>query len=143
MQNSTLPHPPWLLNRDEIVLRCNVSFSCSTTGEKHMFQWLNHLVYGRGNAECFEALFLEDDGVTSYLDSISPTYKAWRESTEKRKLLEQTLDDAEWILEYEKRLAKLQKKTTAQRSKAAQAGINTDRLRRLEHHLAGLRRSLD
>jgi hypothetical protein len=108
-----------------------------------MFQWLNHLVYGRGNAECFEELFLEDDGVTSYLDSISPTYKAWRESTEKRKLLEQTLDDAEWILEYEKRLAKLQKKTAAQRSKAAQAGINTDRLQRLEHHLAGFRRSLD
>jgi hypothetical protein len=104
---------------------------------------LNRDEVGRGNAEYCEELFAEDDGVTSYLDSISPTYKAWRESTEKRKLLEQKLDDAEWILEYEKRLAKLQKKTAAQRSKAEQTGINTERLRRLEHHLAGLRRSLD
>jgi hypothetical protein len=143
MQISTLPHPPGLLNRDEVVLRCNASFSCSTTGEKHMFRWLNHLVYGRGNAECFEELFAEDDGVTSYLDSISPTYKAWQESQEKRDLLAQKLDDAEWVLEYEKRLAKLRKKTAAQRSKGEQSGIDTDRLRRLEHHLAGLRRSLD
>jgi hypothetical protein len=53
------------------------------------------------------------------------------------------IQNAEWILAYEKRLAKLQKKTAAQRLKAEQAGINPDRLRRLEHHLAGLRRSLD
>jgi hypothetical protein len=88
-------------------------------------------------------LFPEDDGVTSYLDSISPSYKAWRESDEKRTLLAQQLDDAEWILNYEKRLVALQKKTATQRSKATRAGINTDRLRKLEHHLAGLRRSLD
>jgi hypothetical protein len=37
----------------------------------------------------------------------------------------------------------LPKKTAAQRSKVGQAGTNTERLRKLEHHLAGLRRSLD
>jgi hypothetical protein len=61
----------------------------------------------------------------------------------KKERLEQELKDAEWILEYEKRLLSLQKKTTTQRSRAEQSGNNTDRLRRLEHHLAGLRRSLD
>jgi hypothetical protein len=102
-------------------------------------------------AGTWKSLVPEDDGVTGYLDSISPSYKVWRESREKRDLLAQRLrdllaqrlDDAEWILDYEKRLAKLQKKTAAQRLKAGQAGINTDRLRKLEHHLAALRRSLD
>jgi hypothetical protein len=131
------------LNRDEVVLRCNVGFSCSTTGEKHMFRWLNRLVYGGSNTECFEELVPEDDGVTGYLDSISPSYKASRESQDKRDLLAQQLDDAEWILNYKKRLAALQKETATQRSEATQAGANTDRLRKLEHHLAGLRRSLD
>jgi hypothetical protein len=49
---------------------------------------------------------------------------------------------AGWILDYEKRLEKLQAKATAQRSKAGQAGANTERLRKLEHHLAGLRRGI-
>lgn len=61
----------------------------------------------------------------------------------KKDRLEQELKDAEWILDYEKRLLSLQKKTATQRSRAEQVGTNTDRLRRLEHHLAGLRRSLD
>lgn len=60
----------------------------------------------------------------------------------KKARLEQELKDADWILEYEKRLINLQKKTAAQRSRAEQVGANTDRLRRLEHHLAGLRRNL-
>jgi hypothetical protein len=56
--------------------------------------------------------------------------------------LRQELDDAEWILAHEKRLITLQKETEAQRSQAEQSGANTDRLRRLEHHLAGLRQNL-
>jgi hypothetical protein len=35
----------------------------------------------------------------------------------KKDRLEQELEDAEWILEYERRLAALQKKTAAQRSR--------------------------
>jgi hypothetical protein len=65
-----------------------------------------------------------------------------RDCQKKERLLEE-LRNAEWILNYEKRLAALQKKTAAQRSKAAQAGTNAEQLRRLEHHLAELRRSLD
>ena len=71
--------------------------------------------------------------------------KQWHEQKArelKKERLEQELKDAEWILEYEKRLISLQKKTTAQRSRAEQGGTNTGRLRRLEHHLAGLRRNL-
>ena len=44
--------------------------------------------------------------------------------------------DAEWILDYEKRLARLQAKTR-------KAGINPDRLQKLQHQLAELRRSLN
>jgi Flp pilus assembly protein TadB len=61
----------------------------------------------------------------------------------KKDRLEQELEDAEWILAHEKRLAILQKKTARQRSQSEQVGANTERLRKLEHHLAGLRRSLD
>jgi hypothetical protein len=66
-----------------------------------------------------------------------------RESERKRELLDLQLEDAEWILEYEKRLAELQKKTARQRSRAKQVRADTERLQKLEHHLAGLRRSLD
>jgi hypothetical protein len=61
----------------------------------------------------------------------------------KRERLNRELENAEWILDFEKRRARLQKKTAAQRSEAEHLGLNTDRLRKLEHHLAGLRRSLD
>jgi hypothetical protein len=67
----------------------------------------------------------------------------WCRDREKKHRLEMELQNAEWILEYEKRLARLQAKTAAQQSKAEQAGINTERLRRLEHRIAGVRRSLD
>jgi hypothetical protein len=65
----------------------------------------------------------------------------WRDRN-KQDRLERELDNAEWILDYEKRLINLQKKTAAQRSDTEQAGINTERLRKLEHHLTGLRRNL-
>jgi DNA/RNA-binding domain of Phe-tRNA-synthetase-like protein len=71
--------------------------------------------------------------------------KQWHEQEVrmlKKARLEQELEDAEWILAYERRLTKLQTKTKEQRSRAEQLGANTDRLRRLEHHLSGLRRNL-
>jgi hypothetical protein len=67
---------------------------------------------------------------------------SWLLDFKKKERLSQELTNAEWILNYEKRLTKLQKKTAAHRSKAEQVGTNTDRLRRLEHHLAGLRQNL-
>jgi hypothetical protein len=66
----------------------------------------------------------------------------WEVRALKKARLRQELDDAEWILAHEKRLITLQKETEAQRSQAEQSGANTDRLRRLEHHLAGLRQNL-
>jgi hypothetical protein len=67
---------------------------------------------------------------------------SWLQDFQKKGRLNRELANAEWILAYEKRLIGLQKKTAAQRSRAEQAGANTERLRRLEHHLAGLRRNL-
>jgi hypothetical protein len=61
---------------------------------------------------------------------------------QKKERLNRELANAEWILAYERHLTKLQTKTRAQRSWAEQLGANTERLRRLEHHLSELRRNL-
>lgn len=67
---------------------------------------------------------------------------SWLQDFQKKERLNRELANAEWILAYEKRLTKLQAKTKAQRSRAEQLGANTERLRRLEHHLSALRRNL-
>lgn len=68
--------------------------------------------------------------------------ESYFQDCDRKDLLERELENAEWILEYEKRLAKLQNRTARQRSQAEQVGANPDRLRKLEHHLEGLRRNL-
>jgi hypothetical protein len=135
------------LNRDETVLRCNVGFSCSTTGEKHVFRWLTKQVQPFTVDDLIEDFAPGHRARMARLDERYEAEDRQRHEKEIRKLkkarLEQELKDAEWILDYEKRLINLQKRTATQRSRAEQVGTNTDRLRRLEHHLAGLRRSLD
>jgi hypothetical protein len=71
-----------------------------------------------------------------------PEDDSTREVSQKKERLNRELANAEWILAYEKHLTKLQTKTKAQRSRAEQLGANTERLRKLEHHLSELRRSL-
>lgn len=104
-----------------------------------MFRWFTDL---------FRSYTVED-----YIEQLAPGhkermalyYRGQREKEaqrNKRQLLEQQLEDTEWILDYEKRLISLQKKTAAQRSQAEQVGADPERLRRLEHHLAGLRRNI-
>jgi hypothetical protein len=115
-----------------------------------MFQvidWIEHLcariVYGPEDAE------VSDPELMQALDRAfghappDDFVDSWFQDLKKKERLSQELANAEWILRYDKRLAKLQKKTAAHRSKAAQAGITTERVRKLEHHLAGLRRTLD
>lgn len=93
----------------------------------------------------------EDDSdreVSQVLDSAwSPKpddfANSWLQDFQKKERLNRELANAKWILAYEKRLAKLQTKTKMQRSRAEQLGANAERLRRLEHHLAGLRRNLN
>jgi hypothetical protein len=112
-----------------------------------MFQWFTGLVRPYSVDDLMEEIVPgHRDRMAHEDERRHEEYKRWHEMevrTLRKAHLEQELQDAKWILRYEKRLAKLQKKTRAQRSKAGQAGINTDRLRKLEHHLAGLRRSLD
>jgi hypothetical protein len=111
-----------------------------------MFQWLTELVRPYSVDDLIEEIAPgHRDRMAREDERRQERNKRWHEM-EVRALqkahLEQELEEAEWILDYEKRLAKLQKKTRAQRSKAEQAGSNTDRLRKLEHHLAGLRRNI-
>jgi hypothetical protein len=80
-----------------------------------------------------------DHGMIQALDNIDSYFQ----DRNRKDRLDREIENAEWILKYEKRLVKLQKKTAAQRSKAEHLGINPERLRRLEHHLAEVRRSLD
>jgi hypothetical protein len=104
-----------------------------------MFRWFTDLFRSYTVEDCIERL------APGHKEQMALYYRGQREKDaqwNKRQLFEQQLEDAEWILEYEKRLIGLQKKTAAQRSLAEQAGANTERLRRLEHQLAGLRRNL-
>ena len=52
---------------------------------------------------------------------------SWLQDINTKDRLNQELVNAEWILNYEKRLTKLQKKTAAHRSRAEQVGANTRR----------------
>ena len=111
-----------------------------------MFQWLTNQIRPFTTRELIEEL-VPGHGArrARRLEHTDARDKQWHEQQAralKRDRLEQELEDAEWILEYEKRLINLQKKTATQRSRAEQVGPNTDHLRRLEHHLAGLRRNL-
>jgi hypothetical protein len=134
------------LNRDEVVLRCNVSFSCSTTGEKHMFR-----IIGCIERFCERVIYgPEDDSDREVSQALDRAFRrepddfanSWLQDFTTKERLNQELANAVWILAYEKRLTKLQKKAAAHRSEAEQLRTNTERLRRLEHHLAGLRRNL-
>jgi hypothetical protein len=109
-----------------------------------MERFCERIYYGPANdADAIEGLEYLSQPIQRSREVRRDFLDDWCRDREKRHRLEMELQNAEWILEYERRLAALQKKTAAQRSKAAQAGVNTERLRRLEHHLAGLRRSLD
>jgi hypothetical protein len=103
-----------------------------------MIEWIERLCIYYGPVEdCDPELMQALDRMLGY------TPDPWLEDYKRKEQLNRELENAEWILNYAKRLAKLQKKTAAQRSKAEHAGINTDRLQKVERHLAGLRRSLD
>jgi hypothetical protein len=108
-----------------------------------MFQWLAYLRYGRGEVDVIEGLEYLAQPIQQSREVRRDFFDDWCRDREKKHHLEMELQNAEWVLDYERRLISLQKKTAAQRSRAEQAGTNTDRLRKLEHHLAGLRRSLD
>jgi hypothetical protein len=64
------------------------------------------------------------------------------ESENKRQYLEQQLSDAKWILDYERRLAALQKEIAHETSGVAHAGRNPERLQKLSRELTHLRSNL-
>jgi hypothetical protein len=96
-----------------------------------MFQWLAYLRYGRGHLDVIEGLEYLAQPIQPPREVRHEFLDDWCRDRGKKHHLEMELQNAEWILDYEKRLAKLQKKTAAQRSKAEHAGVNTERLRRL------------
>jgi hypothetical protein len=108
-----------------------------------MFQWLAYLKYGRDHVEAIEGLEYLAQPIQRSREVRHDFFDDWCRDREKKHHLEMELQNAERILDYEKRLAALQKTTAGQRTKVQQTGVNTDRLRRLEYHLAGVCRCLD
>ncbi|MCA1600689.1 MAG: hypothetical protein LC776_03240 [Acidobacteria bacterium] len=54
----------------------------------------------------------------------------------------QELDDAEWILAYERRLAKLQERVAAETNRTGERGRSPKRLQKLQSHLLDVRSSI-
>ncbi len=75
----------------------------------------------------------EDARFQQYLDDTGP----FGERACKKRALEQELKDAEWILDYERKLTKLQERLA---KGTADAGRSPERLRRLQSHLHSVRR---
>lgn len=69
-----------------------------------------------------------------------------RHETEVRRLkkarLNQELDEAGWILDYERRLAKLQERVAAEVNRTGDRGRSPKRLQKLQSHLHDVRSSL-
>jgi hypothetical protein len=57
----------------------------------------------------------------------------------KKEQLEQELEDAKWILEYERKLTALQEEIADEIDRADRFGRSPERLRKLDRHLAHLR----
>lgn len=89
----------------------------------------------------------------NFLESIAPGYtdrKRKEESREreqearqrKKERLNQELEDAEWILKYERKLAKLQAEVEVEVKRTGDHGRSTKRLHNLQSHLRDVRRSI-
>jgi hypothetical protein len=108
-----------------------------------MSRWLACLIHGHGHVEFIEGLNGDWTQPNQWSREVASRTDDLLRDFHKKERLDRELRNVEWILDYEKRLAVLQTETAAQRSQAEQLGANTERLRKLEHHLTGLRRSLD
>jgi hypothetical protein len=80
-----------------------------------------------------------------YMDQKARHHREYREEEarrSKRRQLNQELEDAKWILEYERNLAKLQEQVAEEVDRTADAGRSPKRLQKLQSHLYGVRSSI-
>ena len=121
-----------------------------------MFTWLKRVVFGAPMDATFfqlpESIDTQSRGFDAMLDNILAEERrelAVREkydpqlARERRKdELEQELEDAKWILEYERKLTALQEEIAEEIDRADGVGRSPERLRKLDRHLAQLRASV-
>ncbi len=118
-----------------------------------MFQWIQHIVFGAGYFQLPESSDIRQSrGFDDMLDDILAEERreqAVREkydpqlARERRKEeLKQELEDAKWILEYERKLTALQEEIAEEIDRADRVGRSPERLQKLDRHLAQLRASV-
>ena len=79
-----------------------------------------------------------------YMDQKARHHREYREEEarrSKRRQLNQELEDAKWILDYERELAKLQEQV-AEEANRAKVGESPKRLTKLQSHLRDVRSSI-
>ncbi len=122
-----------------------------------MFQWIQHIVFGasadadyfqlpkssdirqsRGSDEILEYYREREMRFQERLD----IYRPERVRERKKEQLEEELEDAKWILEYERELTTLQEEIAEEINRADGVGRSPERLRKLDRHLAQLRASV-
>lgn len=109
-----------------------------------MFTWLANLFPSYTVDDLFEEIMPGHMAQMARRDQESEERDRQRHEKEVRALkkasLEQELDDAKWILDYERRLRSLQEDIAAETRRSE--GRNTERLRRLNAHLDNVRNEL-
>ena len=118
-----------------------------------MFTWLKRVVLGvPANAGYIQLPESSDirqsrgDDILEYyrerevrLQARLDIYRPERVRERKKEQLEEELEDAKWILKYERELTALQEEIAEEIDRADSVGRSPERLRQLDRHLAHLR----
>jgi hypothetical protein len=118
-----------------------------------VFTWLKRIVFGVSAAEFFqlpESLAIPQsrgsDDILEYYREREVRFQARldicrpeRVRERKKEQLEEELEDAKWILEYERTLTALQEEIAEEIDHADGVGRSPERLQKLNSHLAHLR----
>lgn len=110
-----------------------------------MFQWLSELLFG-------------PDPLTIINNALAESHRqrlreeeAYRKQQEgdprqvrrrKKEQLEEELEDARWVLEYERKLTRLQEQVEDEINRTGDRGRSPKRLQNLQSHLRDVRRSI-
>lgn len=118
-----------------------------------MFTWLKRIVFGVSAAEFFqlpESIAIpqsrSSDEILEYyrerevrLQAMLDISRPERVRERKKEQLEQELEDAKWILEYERKLTALQEEVAEEIDRAREVDRSPERLQKLNRHLAQIR----
>jgi predicted RNase H-like nuclease (RuvC/YqgF family) len=118
-----------------------------------VFTWLKRVVFGVSAAEFFQLPESSDirqsrgsDDILEYyrerevrFQARVDIYRPERVRERKKEQLEEELEDAKWILKYERELTALQEEIAEEINRAREVDQSPERLQKLNRHLAHIR----